>query len=180
MIFVHHQADLIRVDLHNFHLLVLYRNLGDAKVHGIIEDSLHSLRSVRTHDLQPDARVVLLIVREYRRQDLEAGRLVGRDDELPPGDLLQLPNLVESLTLRLQDSLRVLGENLAGCGQLNAASEALKQLRSEFLLHLTDLRGNRRLRSKTRLSGLRKTLQADNLEEGMELVKVHGSPERRG
>jgi hypothetical protein len=63
---------------------------------------------------------------------------------------------------------------VAGGCQRDLGTQTLKQRRIQFGFQLPHLRAYSGLRPKTRLRSLREALQADNFEERMELIQIHG------
>ena len=110
------------------------------------------------------------------RQDVDAGGFVGRDHQFAARIGLQFVDGILRAAAQVQHLLGVFGENPAGGGQRNAAAEALEQLGAQLLLELADLRADGRLRAVTRLRGLGKALQPDDLEKRVELVEIHNMP----
>jgi hypothetical protein len=93
----------------------------------------------------------------------QSGHQLGRRDDVGPGGTEQLDHAGgDTIEIRDRVPRRVLdGEPLAG-----------NQPR-QLLLQLADLRADGRLRPEAGLGGFGEALQPNDLEEGVELVKVH-------
>ncbi len=78
---------------------------------------------------------------------------------------------------KIEHALGILGENFAGGGQGNAAAKALKKLGFQLVFQLADLGADGGLRAVTRLRSLGETLQADDFEERVQLIKIHTLPQ---
>ena len=72
------QADFVRMDLYNLQLLLLSRKLSDTKVGQIIHDRSDDASAIRAIDMQLNVREEFLILRENRRENIDAGGLIRR------------------------------------------------------------------------------------------------------
>ena len=120
--------------------------------------------------------VKLAVNGEGLGQNVDAGGLIGGDDELAARVHFELGDGVLHTAAELQNLLGIIGEDAAGGGERDAAAEAFEELGAEFLLELPHLGANRRLRAIAGLRGLGKALQADNFEKCVELVEIHKHP----
>src|SRR5579859_2625356 len=166
-------ADLVAIDVRHLHPLFLDRQLRETEVRGVVHDGLHHARTVGAVYLQLHAGKLLLIFREDLRKNVNARGFVGRDDQFAARIALELVDLILRTAPQIEDLLGVTGKNLPRRGQRNAATEALEQLGFQLLLELPDLGADGRLRAVARLRGFGKTLQPNDLEERVELIKIH-------
>ena len=102
-----------------------------------------------------DAGVCGAELRQHREQVVRTGRVHAADPDLPaqqPGDVLELA--VQSVDLG-QHALGVAEHHAALGGELDPAARAVKHVHAELLFQPPDLLGDRRLREKELVTGLR-------------------------
>src|SRR5262249_10403241 len=143
------------------------------KIGDILHHRFHHARAIGAIDQKLDRGEKALVLGEDFRQDVNTGRLVGGDHQLSPGISIQLVDRILRAPPQVQHLLGVSAEDLACGGERDAASEPFEERRSQLLLELANLRADCRLGTVAGLSGLGKALQPDDLEERMELVKIH-------
>src|SRR5215471_7048597 len=168
-------ADLVAINIGYLDALLLNRQLGETEVRSVLHDGFHHARAVGAVHLQLHARKLLLVFGENLRQNVNTSSFVCRDNQLTPRIALELVDLILRAAPQTENLLSITGEDFSSSGQRNTAAEPLEQLGFQFLLQLADLGADRRLRAVARLRGFRKTLQPDDLEERVELIKIHSA-----
>jgi hypothetical protein len=169
----HDQPDFVLVDVRHLQALLLDGQLREAEVGDVFHDRIHHARAVGTVHLKLHGGKQVLVLGEHLRQHVDAGGLVGGDHQFAARVALQLVDGVLGLAALVQHLGGVIGEDLAGGGQGDAAAEALEKRGVELLLELPYLRADGRLRAVARLGGFREAFQPDDFEERVQLVEVH-------
>ena len=147
--------------------------LGDAEIGHVLEQRLDDSRPIASLHQQLNIGELPLELGENLGQNVDAGGLVGRDHQLPARRTLQFADGVLRLAPQAQDLLGVLAEDLPRSSERDAAAEALKERRIEFLLQLPHLGADGRLGAVAGLRRLREALQPNDLKKRVELVEIH-------
>ena len=113
-------------------------------------------------------------LRENLRQDVEAGRLIGTDDELAARRASHFRQRTNNIASRLQGLFRIFQEKSAASGQRDTAAGSIKQSGANILFQSSNLRRNGWLGAKQFLRSAGKTRIACDLDKRFELLKIHG------
>src|SRR5690242_1599705 len=105
---------------------------------------------------------------------MQAGALVGADDDFTTGYTFGFRDCGADSFSAVESLFRITEKNLPGGGERNFAAGAIEQARANFLFKRTDLRRDRRLRTETLLGGSRERTEPRNFDEGFQLIEIHG------
>ena len=173
---VQDRLELVLHERHRPERVLVGRQHDAAHVELAVHDEgLEVVRSLLAQ-LEHDAGVGLVVLREQRREERDPGDRRHPDAQLPAPELRQLRDLLLDAAERVEDALRPLQHDLAGVGERHAPPLAEEQRRAELLLQRLHHLADRRLGHVQRLARAREAALPRHLDEVPQRLYVHRPP----
>ena len=151
---------------------------GENGVHLVVVQQAEHLLRPGGNDFQMDAGMLLEKLLKILLQKRIAQR-IGHGHPNPDGPSASGVHILLQLLGHLLNLLGV-GQHLpALVGEHHRAVDALEQREFQFLLQLTNLKGNGGLRAAQSRPGLGKAAQLSHMNKGGQVLQIHGIVSRR-
>src|SRR3954451_973540 len=141
----HKQPNFVREDFDNLQPFLLNRQLSNSEIREIIENGLNDPNAVRAVHQQLHVGKLLLEFRKNPGQNVDASRLIRRNEQLAAGYFLELVDGILGSPAKGQDLFGMLSEDTTGYRQRDVGPESLNQGGIQFLFKLPRLRADGRL-----------------------------------
>ena len=153
---IHHPHELVAVDRVRLHAGGFDRQRDDADVDGAVLELLENLVAEVAVDAHLHAGIQAAVLREDVGKNVEAGGLVGADDDRAARVGAVVGDSEQRFVAQLQQALGVGEQDAAGGSQRDVFAGAVEKAVAVVLLELPDLRADGGLRAKNFLAGARK------------------------